>query len=42
MVEAIAREKRLKKLPRAAKIAVIEAGNPDWQDLTSEIRSWRI
>jgi putative endonuclease len=39
MVEAIAREK---KLPRAAKIAVIEAGNPDWQDLTSEIRSWRI
>lgn len=42
MVEAIAREKRLKKLPRAAKIALIEGGNPNWQDLISEIRSWRV
>ena len=32
--EAIVREKRLKKWERAWKIALIEAANPDWQDLS--------
>jgi putative endonuclease len=30
---AISREKRLKKWPRAWKIALIEEGNPTWSDL---------
>ena len=30
---AIGREKRLKKWPRAWKIALIEKDNPDWRDL---------
>jgi putative endonuclease len=30
---AIRREKRLKKWPRAWKISLIEKGNPDWSDL---------
>jgi putative endonuclease len=30
---AIRRKKRLKKWPRAWKIRLIEAANPDWQDL---------
>ena len=30
---AIVREKRIKKWNRAWKIALIEAGNPDWRDL---------
>ena len=33
MPEAIAREKRLKKLGRAQKIALIERDNPTWRDL---------
>ncbi len=41
MAEAIAREKALKKFNRAAKIALIEATNPDWRDLTPDIRAWR-
>ncbi len=41
MVEAIAREKQLKKFSRAAKIALIEAINPEWRDFTAEIMSWR-
>jgi putative endonuclease len=41
MSDAIASEKRLKKFLRAEKIALIEAGNPEWRDLTPEIRSWR-
>jgi putative endonuclease len=41
MPEAIAREKKLKKLLRSAKIALIEAANPDWRDLTSEVQDWR-
>ncbi|MGE8140531.1 GIY-YIG nuclease family protein [Novosphingobium sp. NPDC080210] len=32
--EAIVREKRLKKWERAWKIALIEAANPGWQDLS--------
>ena len=31
--EALARERRLKKWPRAWKLALIEAANPDWCDL---------
>ncbi len=31
--EAIAREKQLKKLSRARKIALIEQDNPTWRDL---------
>ena len=41
MPDAIAREKTLKKFLRAEKIALIEAGNPEWRDLASEIQSWR-
>ena len=41
MGDAIAREKELKKLPRAEKIALIESGNCHWRDLTPEIEAWR-
>ena len=34
---AIKREKRLKKWPRAWKMRVIEGINPDWHDLYDEI-----
>ena len=34
---AIKREKRLKKWPRAYKMKVIEEMNPDWKDLYEEI-----
>ena len=34
---AIEREKRLKRWPRAWKIAAIEKMNPDWRDLFDEI-----
>jgi len=34
---AIKREKRLKKWPRAWKISLIEKHNPDWNDLYPEI-----
>ena len=37
MIEAIEREKELKKWRRAWKIALIEDSNPDWNDLWSEI-----
>ena len=33
MVSAIAREKALKGITRARKFALIEAANPDWEDL---------
>ncbi|MGQ0672410.1 MAG: GIY-YIG nuclease family protein [Hyphomicrobium sp.] len=33
MDEAIAREKRLKKFSRSAKISLIEKGNPGWCEL---------
>jgi putative endonuclease len=36
---AIAREKEIKKWRRAWKVALIEAGNPDWNDLYNEITS---
>ena len=35
--QAIQREKRLKKWPRAWKISLIENDNPDWIDLYPEI-----
>ena len=41
MGDAIAREKKLKKLPRAEKIALIESGNCHWRDLTPEIEAGR-
>jgi putative endonuclease len=41
MPEAIVREKKLKKFLRAAKLALIETGNPDWRDLTSDVKAWR-
>jgi putative endonuclease len=34
---AIRREKRLKKWPRAWKVALIEEANPQWRDLWAEI-----
>ena len=37
--EAILREKRMKKWPRAWKINVIEAGNPHWDDLYARINA---
>jgi putative endonuclease len=33
IAQAIAREKAIKKWRRAWKVALIEAGNPDWRDL---------
>jgi putative endonuclease len=35
--EAIRREKRLKRWPRAWKVRTIEAFNPDWKDLYDEL-----
>jgi putative endonuclease len=37
MLEAIAREKRLKRWRRAWKIELIEATNPEWQDVYTEL-----
>jgi putative endonuclease len=37
MPEAIAREKQIKSGSRAKKLALIEAKNPDWNDLFPEI-----
>jgi putative endonuclease len=39
MLEAIARERQLKKYSRAKKIGLIEANNPDWRDLYEEIQN---
>lgn len=36
MSEAIAREKRIKRWRRAWKLALIEAQNPEWRDLSDE------
>jgi putative endonuclease len=33
MIDAIAQEKRIKRWSRAWKFALIERGNPQWQDL---------
>jgi putative endonuclease len=37
MWHAITREKQIKKWYRAWKIALIEATNPEWRDLSSEV-----
>ena len=37
METAIAREKQIKAGSRARKIALIEAGNPDWRDLYPDL-----
>jgi putative endonuclease len=37
MVEAIEREKELKKWRRAWKITLVEEANPGWRDLWPEI-----
>jgi len=37
IVEAITREKQLKKWNRAWKISLIERANPEWRDLHDEI-----
>ena len=37
MDHAIAREKQIKGGSRAAKMRLVEAGNPDWRDLYPEI-----
>ena len=39
-LEAIAREKTLKRWPRAWKIALIERTNPKWDDLYDGIARW--
>jgi putative endonuclease len=37
IVEAIAREKQLKKWRRAWKLALIEEANPEWRDLYDDL-----
>ena len=37
MLEAIQREKRLKKWNRAWKIRLIQEKNPDWEDLSAQL-----
>ena len=39
IVEAIAREKALKKWSRAWKVELIESANPDWNDLFETINA---
>lgn len=41
MLEAIAREKKLKKFSRGQKLALIETKNPSWRDMTTEVMAWR-
>jgi len=38
--DAIAREKTLKRWPRAWKVALIEKSNPNWEDLYNAIARW--
>ena len=40
IIEAIAREKQVKKYSRMKKIALIEGMNPDWLDLFDEVKNW--
>jgi putative endonuclease len=37
MIDAISREKQIKKWNRAWKIELIESTNPEWRDLWKEI-----
>jgi putative endonuclease len=41
IVDAIAREKQLKKYLRAWKVNLIERENPDWEDLLPGLLGWR-
>ena len=38
--EAIAREKQIKGWKRFKKVNLIEAMNPNWNDLTDDVRNW--
>ena len=40
MADAVAREKQIKGGSRKRKIELIEALNPNWNDLTEEILIW--
>ncbi len=40
IVEAIGREKQIKKYRREKKIALIEGMNPEWVDLLEEVMGW--
>ncbi|MBB4659161.1 GIY-YIG nuclease family protein [Parvularcula dongshanensis] len=40
IADAIAHEKRVKKWPRAYKLNLIEAQNPDWRDLWWDLGGW--
>jgi len=40
ILEAISREKEVKKWGRAKKTALINAINPTWKDLSNEINLW--
>lgn len=40
VLDAIAREKRLKGWRRGKKIALINQSNPDWRDLSGEIHQY--
>ena len=42
VIDAIAREKELKKWRRQWKIELIEATNPDWDDLYFQIMSYAV
>lgn len=37
IIDAIAREKRLKRWPRPWKVQAIERGNPEWEDLSADL-----
>jgi putative endonuclease len=36
VMSAIVREKQLKRWPRRRKVRLIEAGNPEWRDLSAD------
>src|SRR6202022_1505104 len=42
MMDAILREKRIKKWLRAWKLEMIERQNPRWRDLYDELVQWRV
>jgi putative endonuclease len=42
IVEAITREKQIKKWNRSWKVNLIQESNPDWRDLYDEIVAWEV
>ncbi len=40
--DALRREKQIKGWTRAKKIALVESGNPSWEDLTAHARAERL